>query len=288
MSIHTDDNDATFSSDATVDVPDNGYNLHRRIHDSKGMAYLGRQKARSFSVNIFKMNAKELKDMLELLENPKIGLALMAENNRDAGHQAHREVNRYVHNFVASAMTLVEHTRIFIRREYSNTPLATMYQAKIDKEIRNDELCKFVQDFRNYMLHRELPNSEMFVSYTKTEDGGMINTGVVYKVENLKNWDGWTVPSKGFLEKQGENLNLREIAVKYEEKVLKLHDWLEEALNEHHRDELEELYALQEEYNAKYPSSDGNEDDDEEPVRGSSAQINEESIGSGLFVTVSV
>lgn len=88
----------------------NGSEILRKIRESKGSIYLDLAHQRSFSLNVFQMNALELIEAVQKVKDPDQGLLLMMENNREAGLQAHRELNRHVHNFVSSSLTLVEHT----------------------------------------------------------------------------------------------------------------------------------------------------------------------------------
>lgn len=102
--------------------------LLKKIGESKGSNYLDHTHQRSFSYNIFQMNALELIEAAYRVKDPDQGLLLMMENNREAGLQAHRELNRHVHNFVSSSLTLVEHTRVFMRQNYNDTQLYKTYE----------------------------------------------------------------------------------------------------------------------------------------------------------------
>src|SRR5258706_2019743 len=133
------------------------------IHSSRGMEHINRSHQRTFSLNIFRMNAQELIEITRRVNDPDEGLRLMYVQNREASQQTHREVARRVHNFVAASLTLGEHTRNYMRDHYSKTPVLERYQARIDAEFAPDPLGRFVQDLRNFMLHKGLPNSEMFL-----------------------------------------------------------------------------------------------------------------------------
>jgi len=91
----------------------NRYELDLKMQNSNGMAFLNRMRAQSFSHNIFSMNFHEIKEELKLIENPEIGIKFMSQDNRETGDQAFREIHRLLHNFLASAKTLIEHTRVF-------------------------------------------------------------------------------------------------------------------------------------------------------------------------------
>ena len=168
---------------------DNEYELHKKMLNSQGMQFLDRMRAHSFSYNIFSMNYHEIKEALKLIENPEIGIKLFAINNREAGDQAYREINRLFHNFLASAQTLVEHTRIFMRSHYKNTEIYPLYSKKISDDYANDRLCRFIQDLRNYMLHKGLPHSNMTLSGSFE---GQIESSISLDTTKLKSWLKWS------------------------------------------------------------------------------------------------
>ncbi|MGX7703289.1 hypothetical protein [Methylobacterium sp. Gmos1] len=140
------------------------YEINKDIHASNGMKFINREHIRSFSVNIFRANADELIELVRHLSDPEHGMRLMAVANKEAGTQAHREVSRRIHNFVAAAKTLVDHTRVFIEANYDQTDISKIYKMEVDSKFAKNKNVKFVHDLRNYMLHRGLPNSSMFSS----------------------------------------------------------------------------------------------------------------------------
>jgi hypothetical protein len=228
---------------------DNGYELDLKMHNSKGMAFLNRMRAHSFSHNIFSMNLHEMKEGLKLIENPEIGIKLMAQDNREAGDQAFREVNRLFHNFLASAKTLLEHTRIFMDKYYSDSPVHQAYSQKVKDNLANDELCRFVQDLRNYMLHQGLPHSEMSLS---AERDGPIETTIHLDIKKLKSWSRWSSKSKQYLSTSGRKIKLSKITIDYGDKINSLNEWLHNNLHKHHKKELDELKSMRDEYVSKY------------------------------------
>lgn len=69
------------------------------------------------------MNSQELIEITRRVNDPDEGLRLMYLHNREAGEQTHREFARRVHNFVAASLTLVDHTRNFMREHYTGAPV---------------------------------------------------------------------------------------------------------------------------------------------------------------------
>lgn len=224
------------------DEIDSGYTIFQKIHQSVGMKFLGRKKLRSFTLNIFTMNKIELQNDLELFENPEIGLQLMSHDNKGASQQVHRELNRRFHNFLAGAKTLIDHTRVFIADNYSGTSIESEYLQRVRQELANDELCRFMQDLRNYTLHCELPISTMTLKFTPSEG---ITTRVSIHADELREWAGWSVPSKSFLEKQEKEISPLLLVSDYASKIEGFQEWIDTALEEYHQADLVELRELE-------------------------------------------
>ncbi len=191
------------------------------------------------------MNKIELQNDLSIVADPTIGIKLMSDQHRDAGHQVHREINRRFHNFLAASKTLIDHTRVFMADHYANTDLLSQYQERIKHDLAEDELCRFVQDLRNYALHYELPISIMNFKYTRDEGA---TTGVYIVTHELQQWSGWSAPSMNFLAQQREEIFPLKIVNDYSAKIEAFHQWLDAALDSHHASDIAELITLQDEF----------------------------------------
>ncbi|VWB28479.1 hypothetical protein BAR24066_01196 [Burkholderia arboris] len=222
--------------------------LLQQIRESKGSGYLDRAYQRSFSLNVFQMNAVELIAAAQRVKDPDQGMALMMEKNHEAGLQAHRELNRHVHNFVSSSLTLVEHTRVFMRKHYADTELFEIYERQVIATFAKSPIAQFVQGLRNYMLHRGLPNSSMFMKFSTsagaTDGSGRMETGVQYDTASLLDWKDWKSVARTYLEQAGRHLDVHEFAQEYLTLVNQFHGWLDATLATHHRSDLEELRQL--------------------------------------------
>lgn len=233
------------------EAPESRGDLLQAIHGSRGMEHINRSHQRSFTLNIFRMNAQELIEITRRVNDPDEGLRLMAVANREAGSQTHREVTRRVHNFVAAALTLVEHTRIFMRENYGSTPILDRYQAKIDADFKDRPLVRFVQDLRNYILHNGLPNSTMYMNFQSNPDQpgtGTFETGIHINAALLLEWRNWSAAARTFIESCGEFVDIRTVAESYTDRILSFHGWLQGELDQLHSDDLDELRGLQESF----------------------------------------
>lgn len=232
--------------------------LFRQIRESAGSGYRDRIHQRSFSLNVFLMNAVELIEAAQRVKDPDQGMALMLEKNREAGLQAHRELNRHVHNFVSSSLTLVEHTRVFMRENYAGTELLATYEKQVIATFAQSPVAQFVQGLRNYMLHRGLPNSSMFMKFASspgaTDGSGVMETGVHYDIASLLDWKDWKPVARAYLEQAGEHLDLHEFSQEYLTLVNQFHGWLDATLATHHHSDLQELSQLQAQYQETSPA----------------------------------
>ena len=65
-----------------MNQPRGSSDLFTTIHQSPSMAHVNRTRHRSFSLNIFLMNAQELIEIAQQVHDPDEGLRLMSEANR--------------------------------------------------------------------------------------------------------------------------------------------------------------------------------------------------------------
>lgn len=220
----------------------------KKIHESKGMRFINDQRMRTFSLNILYMNATKLIEETVKLEDPDIGISLMIEGNRDAGEQTHREINRHIHNFVTAAKTVVDHTRVLLEERYVEGNIFKEISKRISETVGIHPVCKFVHDLRNYMVHKGLPNSEMYLHATNNGPGEAMHfvTGVRIKAESLWDYSGWTGPAKKYINQSNKYIDIGAFTQEYVNEIRKLNDWLDSTLSEHHRKDLIELAQLQE------------------------------------------
>jgi hypothetical protein len=226
-------------------MPETGDEIERLIHRiqaSPGLAVVRRTRTRNFSLCMFTMNALELERVFHIIQTKS--LRLLSDDDKQEQNEVRREASRLLHNFLAAAKTLVDHTRVFIGAHYSGTSLERAYQEKIASEVANDELCRFVHDLRNYMLHRgPIPLS----IWTSLGSDHGTRAGVNFIAAELAKWDGWTAPSKRFLGKRNHDFDLDNIARSYSKKVVTLHVWLDGLLSDLHQSDLSELRILESE-----------------------------------------
>ena len=147
------------------------------------------------------------------------------------------EVARLLHNFLASAMTLVDHTRAHINTRHAGTAFEKEYQQHIRESFTANPVSRFVQCLRNYNLHYSLPvvSGRLSMEFDPPGQTKSMKSQFMLNVLKLQEWDNWDPPSKTYITRVGEELPVDRLADDYMKLVLPFHDWFRERdLAEHY------------------------------------------------------
>ncbi len=151
-------------------------------------------------------------------------------------------LDQKLHNYLASAFTLVDHVRRIVEAR-NDEPVEKMLAAK--PELLANPEVPFMQDLRNFTLHRTLPVTSSRVNVTAPNQADMkMESFIELSVPSLLEWKKWTSASKAFLADQGDAVNLRPVAAKHGELILTFNTVFFnnlEAANAAHLDGLNEL-----------------------------------------------
>jgi len=210
------------------------------MKNSKGGMVLNRVEQFEFSKNLLHGNALDLAKAIAKFNGSDLIF------NKTSTNQQHKDLNRYLHNFLASAITLIDHTRIFVKSYYEHTEFQQIYNKKIKTGIAEDPLCKFVQNLRNYILHRGIPFTA--IRHQWHHENGEI-TEISLDRDKLLEWDKWSVPAKTYLAEAPAKIEIKLFLLDYVQKIDELQGWIIDSLKEIHKDDLAEYALLVEEYN---------------------------------------
>jgi hypothetical protein len=222
--------------------------VYESMKNSEGMKFIYRRNLYSASFNIFEGNTEELENNLAVIERPKALIRDQVESNRNNTTHTHRKINRRFHNFLASAKTFVEHTRVFIEKHYQNTSIQSAYQSKIKSEFAEDELCRFIQDLRNFILHCGLPENYMITRLNQNTQE--VESSVNLEVDKLLCWNKWSSISRNFLKKNDKSITFSSIVTPYANKIISLYLWLDSELLNYHETDLREYEGLKARFNS--------------------------------------
>lgn len=183
-----------------------------RIRSHPGQIEHAELTALGQSLNVvFVPNWLELRQLLDQAST-NIGLAMELVQNvhrPDVRERFQALTTQRLHNYGAATMTLVDHARRLMRGR--SGLIVEEYQQRKAALLQNPEV-PFIQDLRNYMLHRRLPNllHRVSMNNVNTADQTM-ESEVQLSTAQLLAWDDWKPVSRAFLESQGDELSLRPV-----------------------------------------------------------------------------
>ncbi len=225
----------------------NPLELERQIEASEGWKIIGKIQLLSITFHVFTGNHAQLKRLLDAYNRPEVAIPISSVGNKDKLDAFLREVTRNLHNYLASAVTLVEHSRTFSRELYGGTEFWKEYEIEIERRFRKSAIHNFVTDLRNYFLHNALPLTGATTHFEKDKE---LETYIFLDVASLKGWAGWSPLSKDYLNTLGKKVRLGDIVDRYATGVIDFYQWFGKRQEEIHRKELEKLRALQQKLRA--------------------------------------
>lgn len=93
--------------------------LDEQLRATEGWRIRSKLEVFSISIYTFEKNNKELVNLLNQYEtDSNLALKISSFSNRETFEAFLTEIIRLLHNYLASAMTLVDHTRKLFRDEY--------------------------------------------------------------------------------------------------------------------------------------------------------------------------
>lgn len=196
---------------------------------------------RGFNVSIFTFdwNFTDLSKLIEFITTDPKASHLHAMRNRDKLHEFLSQIIRTLHNFVAAAQSLIDHTRRLHRNLYAETGEFQDYQARIEEEFARDPMSQFVIGLRQYCQHYKAPNLAIETTWERGDDN---ETRTVYLLkEDLLAFGRWNALALEFLDAIEEKVNLLEITSTYRQKVLDFYEWFQARQFEIHATEMAEF-----------------------------------------------
>jgi len=215
--------------------------LAQEVHNSNALKYQGRIETLGVNFFVFNRNYQELKKLLEAVKNQEKKLQLWDLRNRHQLEVTINETLRLLHNFLASAKSLIDQTRVVIRNWYKETEFLKEYKTQVDSRFINNPLTGFIEDLRNFSLHYSLPltNATLSVQIIDRKTGqGTADFSFVLIKSDLLVWKGWTEKGKEFLSTAKDKINIGILVDEYYKQIFDFHSWLINSLQEIHKDDL--------------------------------------------------
>jgi hypothetical protein len=193
------------------------------------------------SLGIFSMNFRELERALRYHSDFEGNIELFTMRASYKMRALMREVLRLLHNFVASAQSLIDHTRVIYRARCEPRKLLSEYRTQVNKRFVEDGLCSFIVGLRQFCQHYRIPAICSRLSFA----GEHATSSMVLATQDLLRFSSWRRPAKEFLEGSGDAVDIDWVARAYHDKVLGFYRWFMFELRIAHREEIAALESRQ-------------------------------------------
>jgi len=219
--------------------------MDRRIEASEGYRLHTRMSLLEKSYFIFDTNYLNLRHVLDEFEQPMVFLKLWEERTRDRFDLFIDDVIRLFHNYLAGAMTLLDHIDTLRDGLYGDSGFSDEYQARREEQVEAPNLLRFIEDLLVYMLHEGLPFALAELNFGKVGSGVEVNSAIRLDVEKLRQWEHWSERGREYLDALEGKVKLAGVVGEYAAIVSGLYQWFVLRQSELHREALGELEALE-------------------------------------------
>jgi len=219
--------------------------LYKELDNMPEFKLIQRIRTLSNSLEIFKGNHAELRKLLTIHSDMPKALSLFDVKNTHLLYALQRQVLRLLHNFVAAATSLIDHTRILYNDLYKGKEDFPEYATEVKEHFAKKPLASFVVGLRNYCQHYEPPPVLSQMLYKQKPP--VFECRLKLKKFDLERFSSWKSPAKKFLAAQQDDIDLLEVVDKYYLLVMDFYSWFGKRQDEIHSEEFARVNAKRKE-----------------------------------------
>jgi hypothetical protein len=194
------------------------------------------------SLKVLHGNASDLHDFLsEHAEPPKV-YELWNADNREGLELFLDEVDRLLHNYLAAAFSLRDHSKRMKTRflpAVASDTLAPQHDERVRATFAESPLARFIEALRNKTLHRRLPITRGYASYSVKDL--VFESKVGLPRSSLLAIGDWTGLAKQYVNDADDPIVVEEVVSEYTSLVDTFQAWFRKALLQRNRPALLEL-----------------------------------------------
>ena len=186
--------------------------------------------------SLWTRNAEQLIALLSRLSDDKILAIQMvqSEGPEDIRDAINLELDLCIYNYLSSAISLVEVTRILLRA-YKGSEFWQRYD-KLKEVITSKKSFHFVSSLRNYTVHYALPLGGHQLSWARGDD--TLRSMVTANRDSLLKFENWTPMAKEFLLESNELIDLSALFREHVAIFSSEWEWIVDQFQGLHRTEL--------------------------------------------------
>jgi hypothetical protein len=179
------------------------------------------------SFDIYTDNVSELRALLAAAEtNEQLQIELFQNVRAPTVRTAYfRRLDKALHNSLAGAVSLVDHTRRHVAENFPETIFSSDFESKNSIVYKMPE-STFLRRFRNYLLH--VGHAPFKMTGTLAVKSGETGTLTVWLIseELLSVENVWTAPARTLIENHPDGIHLRAVVDVYGQSMLDLYHWV--------------------------------------------------------------
>lgn len=225
-----------------------------RIRACGGATLYSELSAVARTYRLFSANERELGGYFARFTETQALLELWDTNHRERFDSHLDEIDRLLHNYLAAAASLRDHSRcLWQKHPPQDASLTAEHDRRIKATFADSPVANFVQKLRNFTLHAHLPVIHGTMSWSADE--GTLTSATVLSKGALTEWDGWNAQARVFLAQSDDEIDLLEVVGAYTAAVHDFNRWFGRSFVEGHLAAFDELSALQAAYAALLPQA---------------------------------
>lgn len=197
---------------------------------------------------LFRRNYEELIRLQREFDQPLIfkEIALQTDKGKSIAQDTIIEFTRLLHNYLASAKTLVDVTRRWVRQRFADSEFLDTYQEEISGRFANNVQAQFLENLRNFTLHRTLPLSIPELRMQKASENTLKSSlGIVLLKDYLLEWNEWSELGRMQIDMAFEGeVDITQICKQYFDNVTEFTQWLFWQVRELFKEEIDQVNAV--------------------------------------------
>ncbi len=197
---------------------------------------------------VYKGNYDEIIKVMDKFDNPMTlrVIAMKSEEGLKIASDTMLEFTRLLHNHLASVKMLVETTRRWVKQQFVDTEFMGVYQKEVDERFTNNIQAKFLEDLRNFTLHRALPIAYPQIRFQEVKEGELRSSlGIILIKQHLLEWDQWSPVGKLQLQMElGNEVDIRPIIESYNCNVVEFTRWLSWQVRNQFSEEVDQINSI--------------------------------------------
>jgi len=179
---------------------------------------------------VFRKNHAELVGLHKAFDQPMVfqEIALQTDRGQGIALTTIVEFTRLLQNFLASARMLVDVTRRWMRQQFADSGFLDTYQEEVSRRFENNVQAQFLEDLRNFTLHRTLPLSIPELRMQKVSESTLKSSlGIVLLKDYLLDWGNWSELARMQIDMAFEGqVDILPICEQYFHNVTEFTQWL--------------------------------------------------------------